>query len=1121
LSPDWANTYNPSFIAPDFFLSPYYKVEVVMKNFFLLFFMCVFLIGYGLAVEDMRLLRFPDINKDLIAFVYAGDIWTVPSNGGHARRLTSHEGLELFPKFSPDGKWVAFSGEYSGSRQIYIMPSTGGVPKQLTYYNDVGELPPRGGFDHIPLDWTPDSQKVFFRANRTPYGDRNGKYFLVSIEGGLETPLQVPEAGCGTLSPDGKRIAYTPRHREFRTWKRYKGGSAQDIWLYDLVNDTSERITKFMGTDQHPIWYKDKIYFVSDRDLKLNFWSYDLKTKAFKQLTHHKEFDVLWPSGHNGLAAYENGGYIYVLDLETGKTQKVTVNIHFDNPNRLPYFKNVSGFVSMFGAHISPDGKQAVFDARGDIFIVPAEKGVTANLTRTQGVREMYPVWSPDGQWIAFTSDKTGDYEIYLMDPKKEKKTVQLTHNHKVWKLPPTWSPDSKMLLFYDIRQKLQVLDIRTKKISVVDKGIWSDIYGYEWSGDSQWITYYRIEENFLAAIWVYSLEQGKSFKLSSGKYQDFAATFSRCGKYIFFISNRDFDINRQEGFSSMEYDFVFNKTARMYAMALTKDAPDLFNDEPKPWTGEEKTKPIIIDFDGIRDRVDAFPMETGRYWLIADIGGKVLFEKDEELRLYHLESRKDEAIIKGVRVSALSADKKKLLYRAANKWGIIDIKPNQKAGDGTLNLEEVRMKIDPVKEWRQIYDEAWRIFRDCFYAENMHGVDWQKMKKKYKALLPYVGHRADLDYILGELVAELNVGHAYVSYGDFKKVKRMDTGLLGAKLEADEKADRYKIVKIYTGENWNERTRSPLTRQGINVKEGDYIIRLNGHEVFTKDNPYQFLENTVGKKITITVNSTPTAKGARTSWIKPVKSELQLFYLDWVDSRRKMVDRLSNGRIGYIHAPDTAEAGSRELFKGIYAYSNKDAFIIDERYNQGGMIPEKMVDKLAQRAAFYYYRRDLDLVNIPTFTLDGPMVMLINYNAGSGGDCFPFLFRKYKLGKIIGTTTWGGVVGIVLSPGLVDGSSLAVPGGAFYSLEGEFSIEGVGVKPDEGFEVYDRPEEIAKGNDPTIEKAVKYLLEQLEKNPPKKPKEPVLPDRSGWHEKLKKKSLPKRMENYTKKETS
>ncbi|UCH98378.1 MAG: PD40 domain-containing protein [Candidatus Aminicenantes bacterium] len=1098
-----------------------------MKKIFLLVLMCIFLINYGLPIEDVRLLRFPDINKELIAFVYAGDIWTVPSGGGDAQRLTSHEGLELFPKISPDGQWIAFSGEYSGSRQIYIMPSRGGMPTQLTYYNDVGEMPPRGGFDHLPLDWTPDSKQVLIRANRTPYGKRKGKYFLVNIEGGLETPLQIPEGGFGTFSPDGKQVVYTPIDRAFRTWKRYKGGRAQDIWVYDLVNDTSKQITRFTGTDRHPTWYNDKIYFVSDRDLILNFWSYDLKTKDFKKITHHKEFDVLWPSGHEGLVAYENGGYIYILDLDTGKYQKVTVNIHFDNPNRLPYFKNAAKFITRFGADISPEGKQVVFDARGDIFTVPAKKGVTANLTRTQDVREMFPAWSADGQWIAFISDKTGDYEIYLKDPKKKKETLQLTHNHKIWKLQPTWSPDSKKLLFIDTSWKLQVLDIQSKKITVMDKGYLDPITDYQWSADSQWVVYSKEDKNRLEKLRVYSLEKGKSYQLSSGKYNDFAPAFSRCGKYIFFLSDRDFDLNIREGLASLEFDYIYNKTTRIYAMALTKDAPHLFkeihdlDEEDKPDTtpevgkpkkgekaknGKSKMKPVIIDFDGIENRVDAFPLKPANYNFIADIGGKVLYGKDREFHLYDLKSRKDNPVIKGVQRVSISADKKKLLYKAEDKWGIIDIKPNQKPGAGELKLDDLVMKIDPGKEWRQIFNEGWRIYRDWFYVENMHGIDWQKIKEKYAPLLPYVSHRIDLDYIFSEMVAELNVGHAYVNYGDFKKVERMDTGLLGAELKADKKADRYKIVKIYQGENWNERTRSPLTEQGVNVKEGDYIIRLNGWDVFAKDNPYKFLENTAGKKITITVNAKPTETGARSYWIKPIKSELGLFYMDWVESRRKMVDQLSKGRIAYIHVPNTAIEGSREFFKGIYAYSDKEAFIIDDRYNGGGFTPLKMINKLAQRTVYYLYLRGLALAKDPTFALDGPMVMLINHTSGSGGDDFPYLFKKYNLGKLIGTRTWGGLVGLGWSPQLVDGAFIDVPVVAFVHTGGEFIVEGIGVSPDKGFEVIDRPEEIARGKDPSIEVAVKYLLEQLEKSPPKKTKKPMEPDRSVWHEKMKEK---------------
>jgi tricorn protease len=1102
-----------------------------MKKSLLLLMAVIFLFGSIYAIDDVRLLRFPDVNGNRVVFVYAGDIWTVPAEGGNAVRLTSHKGLELFPRISPDGKWIAFSAQYSGSRQIYVIPVTGGTPRQLTYYNDVGRMPPRGGWDYIPLDWTPDSKQILVRANRTPFGRRMGKYFLVSLEGGFETPLQIPEAGMGTFSPDAKSIVYTPISREFRNWKRNKAGRAQDVWTYDLVNNKSQRITTFTGTDQHPIWYKDKIYFVSDRSLTLNFWSYDLETKQFAQVTDYKEFDVLWPSGNNGKVAYENGGYIYILDLDSGNSKKMTVNIHFDNPNRLPYFKKVAGFVSSrFGAGISPKGKRAVFDARGDIFTVPAEKGVTVNLTRTQGVREMYPVWSPDGKWIAYMSDQTGDYELYLLDPKQKNKTVQLTQNHKVWKYPPVWSPDSKMLVFSDMDRKVQVLDINTKQITLVDKGFLGDINDYTWSADSQWLTYTKAGKNKLGIIYVYSVATKKSFPVSSGRYNDYSPVFSNCGKYLYFISDRDFTMSFQDGFSSMEFDFVYNKTARMYALALTKDAPDLFKEEndlekekkdspgkeaskakakkkggkdkAKEDDKKEKAKPVKIDFDGLRDRIMVFPLAAANYRYMIDVGGKIVYLKDREIRLFDLKSKKDELVISGVRPIALSADNKKLLYSSRGKYGIIDIKPKQKPGTGTLDTDNIVMKIDPVKEWQQIYDEGWRIYRDWFYVRNMHGVDWKKMKKKYAQLLPYLSHRADLDYIFGELVGELNVGHTYVNWGDFEGVDRVDTGLLGADLVADRKAGRYKIAKIYKGENWNDSTRSPLTQLGVDVKEGDYIIKLNGYNVTTDDNPYKFLENTAGKKITITVNSTPSETGARTSWIETLSSELGLFHLDWIESRRKLVDKLSNGRIGYIYVPNTAIQGNRELFKGVYAFNDKEAFIIDDRYNGGGWTPIKMIEKLSQRVYSYWYRRDLALRQAPLYALKGPMVMLINHYSSSGGDNFPYWFRFNKLGPLIGTRTWGGLVGYGWSPNLVDGPSFAVPMVGIADLTAEFVVEGVGVYPDKGFEVYDIPEEIAKGNDPSIEMAVKYLLEQLEKNPPKKVKQPNEPDRSKWHEK-------------------
>ncbi len=1091
-----------------------------MNKTILLVVSILLIFGTTSAAKDARLLRTPDINKDLVVFVYAGDIWSVSAEGGDAKRLTSHEGLELFPKISPDGKWIAFSAEYSGSRQVYKMPSKGGTPVQLTYYNDVGVMPPRGGYDYIVMDWTPDSKEILVRMNRTPYGRRMGKYFLVNINGGLERPLQIPECGGGTFSPDGDKIVYTPIGREFRTWKRTKGGRAQDVWIYDLKNDKSERITRFPGTDQHPVWFKDKIFYVSDESLSLNFHSFDLKTGKFEQVTRFTDFDVLWPSGSEGMIVFEKGGYLHKIDLNKNSVSKLTVNLDFDNPNILPRFKNVSRFVSRFGATITSNGKRAIFDARGDLFSVPSEKeGVTVNLTRTSGIREMYPVASPDGKWIAYVSDESGDFEFYIVDPLGKKKAKKLTDT-KVWKYPVEWSPDSKYVAFSDADRKLQVIEISTGEISLVTKGKSGTIRDYSWSPDSKWITFTNRGSNKLGSIWVYSVTDGKSSRITNNTYEDFSPAFSQDGKYIFFISDRDFDFNFDGGFSTMEFDFIFNKTARIFAVGLTDSSPPLFKDEndldaPPPPTpavdkkGKDKKKdakkPVVvkIDFKNLDDRIKVFPLPTGQYRGITDLGkGKALINDNDGLHIFDFKKKKKELVMGEIGYGSLSADNKKILYRSGRTWGITDLKPKVKPGAGKLDLSNVMMKIDPVKEWKQIYNEGWRIYRDWFYVRNMHGVDWEKMRKKYEVLLPYVSHRADLDYIFGELVGELNVGHTYVNWGDIKRVKRLDTGLLGAVLDADKNSGFYKISKIFKGENWNERTRSPLTEPGVKVNEGDFLIRINGYDVRTKDNPYMFLENTAGKKIPITVSSTPDSMNARTYWIKPLSSELGLMYNDMIESKRKLVDRLSNGRIGYIHVPDTHLSGNRELFKGIYSFNDKEALIIDERYNGGGWSPRKMIEKLATKTYAYWKGRDLELRPAPVFSFNGPLAMLINHYSSSGGDNFPYWFKLKKLGKLIGTRTWGGLVGYGWSPGLVDGPSFAVPMSAIVNTDGEYVVEGVGVYPDEGFEVYDIPEEIAKGNDPSIEKAVKQLLKELDEKKFKKPSSPKDPDRSKWFEK-------------------
>jgi tricorn protease len=1070
--------------------------------------------------NDVRLMRYPDINNNLIAFVYAGDIWSVDSNGGEARRLTSHSGMELFPKISPDGKWIAFSAEYSGSRQIYVMPSNGGTPRQLTFYNSVGVMPPRGGFDDVPLDWTSDSKTILFRANRTPFGDRNGKYYTVNIDGGMEKPLPIVNGGFATFSPDNKKICFTPVDREFRTWKRYKGGRATDLWVYDLEKNTSEQITDFKGTDQLPVWFGDNIFFASDRDLKLNIYQYNTVTKDLKQLTRHTDFDCMWPSGENGQMVFENGGFLYKLNLQTGKEEKVTVNIHFDNPNVIPYYKNVKDFVQAF--EISPTGKRALISARGDIFSVPAENGPTYNLTNTQGVREIYPRWSPDGKYISYYSDASGEYEIYLLENKKGATPRQLTSGSSAWKYDPEWSPNSKFLMYFDRTLQLKLVDAETGKTTVITHADRDEIQSYSFSFDSKWITYSKEGANGLGAVWVYNIDKAENKQLTDDRFNDGAPVFSTDGKYIYFISDRDFNLN----FSSFEFDYLYDKSAKIYAVALSADCPKLFKDkndiepvkeeekpaeEPKKDNKKSKVeekpavalpKTIQIDFDGINSRITAFPVKSGEYSNLIAVDGGILYISGGSLHKYTIDDKKDEEVMDAVAQAVVSADGKMMIYRSGNDFGITKLTTGQKAGAGKLNLDDMTMKIDPKKEWTQIYTDGWRIFRDYFYVSNMHGVDWKGIKERYSPLVRYVSHRADLDYILGEIISETNTGHCYDDWGDFEKVKRIDTGLLGAELTADLASGKYRIAKIYAGENWNEARRSPLTEQGVNVKEGDYLLAINGTAVNLSMNPYELLENTVGKTVEITVNSIPDPAGARTSTIKPIKSELELLNLNWVNERRAMVDKLSGGKIGYIYVPNTSADGNRELYRGMYEYNEKDALIIDDRYNGGGYIPDVMTGLLERKTLSYWQRNGLSPMKTPGVAHNGPKVMLTNGYSSSGGDAFPYYFRKTGLGKLIGTRTWGGLVGMSDNAGLVDGGYIAVPRFGIFDENGQWIIEGTGVSPD--IEVVDRPEQLAKGIDPCIEKAVEVLLKQLQENLVKKVNAPAPPDRSGWNEKMK-----------------
>lgn len=1083
-----------------------------------------------------RLLRFPDIHGDKVVFVYAGDLWLAGTAGGEARRLTSHPGEELFPKFSPDGKRIAFSGEYSGNRQVHVIGVDGGTPRQLTFRNDIGDIPPRGGYDNQVFDWTPDGKSILFRGNRVPYSNRLGRPFLVPAEGGMERALAVTETGAGSLSPDGNHYVYTPMSRDFRTWKRHRGGRAPDVWVYDLRNNTSEQITNDPAMDMLPVWVGDTIYFVSDRDYTQNLFAYDTKTKAVRKVTNHKPWDVLWPSAGTGKVVYESGGWIHVFDPASGQSRQVPVTITGDLPGTVPYFENVTDNIT--AAEISPTGKRALIEARGDLFTVPATEGEIVNLTATPGVREMDPSWSPDGRWIAYLSDRSGEYEVYVRPADNSGPEKRVTSDGDIWRFEPVWSPDSKKLAFGDKKQRLRYVDVATGKVVDADKSAYSDFTSYAWSPDSRWITYAKVDEARLGSVWVYSLEQGKPYELTSRLTGDFEPVFDPQGRYLYFLSNRDFTLT----LSGFEFSYVYTNPTRVYVAVLTKDGPALFlpasDEEPMPAdaadtpetaapgtpgaqrlepaakTAEKGTPPpasdaaeeapgssgpqrVRIDVDGFEQRVRAIPGPAGAYRNLSANADGVFYLVGApgavQLKMYNLKEKKENVILDGVVDYRLSQDGKKILYRrGASGFGIVDARAGQKNTDGVLALDKLQAEVHPREEWRQLYTDAWRILRDWFYDPGMHGTDWKGLRDQYGELVPHMAIRSDLDFILGELGAELSAGHVYVERGDDpRRPERVENGLLGAEIEADP-SGYFKVARVFPGENWHESFRSPLTEPGVNVEAGSYILAVDGVPTKGADNFYRLLQNKANRSVTLRVNGSPREEGARTVRVRPVTNEQNLRYLEWVQANRKRVEEASGGRIGYIHLPDTATAGLRELYKYFYPQAYKQALIIDDRYNGGGFIPEGMVALLSRPVLNHWVRRGIEPDQQPAFAHSGPKVTLINGHAGSGGDAFPYYFRKLGLGPLIGTKTWGGLIGVSASPALADGGSLGAPAFRFLSTEGEWDIENVGVAPD--IEVIDRPEQMAKGFDPSLEKGIEVLLKELQNNPPKKLTVPPAP---------------------------
>ena len=1048
--------------------------------------------GSSLAESPSKLLRFPDVHRDRIVFVHAGDLHIVAASGGTAQRLTTHEGMELYPKFSPDGRQIAFSAEYNGTRQVYVMPASGGEPRQLTWYNDVGAMPPRGGTDYRVLDWTPDGRHVLVRANRVPWDERQGRPYLVPVDGGMETPLKVPETGGGMLSPDGTKYVYTPIDREFRTWKRYRGGRAQDVWIYDLAQDTSLRLTDHRGTDNQPMWVGDTIYFTSDRDYLLELYAMPPTGGEARKLTAFEDFDILWPSAGPDSIVFEKGGSIWHFDPASGQSREVPVRVVGDAPHTLPRFVEGAEFVESLD--LSPAGERAVFGTRGEIFTVPAKHGAPRNLSHTPDAREISVAWSPDGKWIAYLSDASGEYELYVRPQDGSGEPRRITRDGDTWRFQPVWSPDSTRLAFGDKRQRLNIVDVASGTVTVADQSTQEDLTSYAWSPDSQWLAYVKTGESRNSSIWLYGLEQKRPLQLTPDETSETSPAWDPDGRFLYFLSNRDFNL----AFSAYEFNYLYNNATRIYAAPLARDGEppyppqldeveteDEADDEEADADADEDT-PLRIDVEGFNDRVVALKAPSGNYQGLSANAEGVFFlaangPGQAELRFLGLEADEPAAVGAGVNRYALSADGSKLLLQKGSAFAIVPAEAGADFDKGKLALDRMDIRIEPEREWKQMFTDAWRLLRDWFYEPGMHGNDWQAVHDRYAALLPHVTTRADLDYLFGELAGELNSGHVYVQSGDQPAVERQAGGLLGAEIVAHE-SGAFRVAHVFRGENWQPDFRSPLTLPGIEVEAGDFILAVDQVPTRTVKNFYQLLENKAGRQVELLVNDRPTTAGARTVLVEALSSEQNLRYLDAVAEKRRLVEGLSGGRIGYIHVPNTAVEGNRELFRGMLAYAHKDALIIDDRYNGGGFIPDRMIELIAREPLNYWKSRGVAPNATPLLSHRGPKAMLVNGQSSSGGDALPYYFRKLDLGPLIGTRTWGGLIGISGNPPLADNGIILASTFRFMDTEGQWAVENEGVAPD--IEVIDRPELIAAGRDPSIERAVQLLLAELEKNP-------------------------------------
>ncbi len=1260
------------------------------------------------AMADVRphagMLRYPDVSKDQIAFSYANDLWLAPRDGGIAIPLASPPGVEFHPRFTPDGKTIAFVGNYDGNQDLYTIRVDGGVPVRVTHHPGGEAL----------CDWMPDGKLLFFSASM---GSLPGvsQLFKVTADGGLPERLPVPYGARGAVSPDGKWLAYTPHNRDARTWKRYRGGMASDIWLFHLEDHVSEKITDWEGTDSFPMWHGDNLYYVSDAgpSHRLNIWAYDLRGGNHRQITHFAEYDIKWPAigpgpKGRGEIVFQNGPNLLLLDLGTEKARTVNVVIPGDRPKIRPQTVDVKDFI--YDWDISSTGKRAVLEARGDIWTVPAKKGYARNLTRTSGVAERNPAWSPDKKWIAYFSDATGEYELYITQSDGKGETRQLTKDGRIFRYNPTWSPDSKHILFTDYSGTIHLHTIESGDTRMIDQDPWAEPPRARWSHDSRWITYARNCDNRQSAIWVYNLESDEKHQITSGFFNDFSPTFDRKGDYLFYASARDFG---EPIYEDVGASFVYTSTHVLIAVPLREDieytwapendeeswddedkggkkkddkdeegkegsgddgedadeekdgdeedddegddedaavvddgvsgvwegtikSPDEFPPEGLPLTitlrlsgdavsgtvsagpyagtitdgsynrqareltlslevntdegtqafavtatidgesmsgsvtgegfdasftasrtstevpkedqkadeKEDKAREKVeIVLEGFEQRGIKLPIGRGRYGNLATNDKSQLIYssfglrgsgKPASIKLFDLkdEKKEEKTVASGTRSFAISADGKKLLAKTGSEYAIIDAKAGQKL-DKKIPLDGLKTAINPREEWHQVLTDAWRIQREYFYAANMHGVSWPAVLEQYTKMLDDCASREDVGFVIGEMISELNVGHAYYSGGGTEQPPNVSVGMLGCDFELHEGA--YRISEIYEGAPWDSDARGPLSQPGVDIEEGDYLLAVNNIPLDTSKDPWAAFQGLAGQTVMLTVSKKPVlnelspaggekeqaeeAKDkpeevqdtvdteeaqdtekvedkAREVLVELMSGEADLHYRAWIEKNRAYVDEKSSGKIGYIYVPNTGRRGQNDLFRQFYGQRDKAALIIDERWNGGGQVPNRFIELLNRPLTNYWVRRHGRPGATPGDAQHGPKCMLINGMAGSGGDLFPYYFRQAGLGKLIGSRTWGGLIGLSGNPRLIDGGRMTVPTVAFFETDGTWGVEGHGVEPD--IEVIDDPAKMVNGGDPQLDAAIEHMLAEIKRNPYTPPPRPAYPDRSG-----------------------